>query len=416
MTKADLPEKLAASRQIAAIATAFFLPFSTSGQAIAISVFAVLALLTLDRRRFAATMRHPAAWLPVALFVLLAIGTLWSLQPLGGAVKWLGPYAKLLLIPLVMATAVSSREALQIAYGFLAACILVLALSWAAFLWPTGPWAWFKSPGVPFKDNAVQSSCFALCAFGLAIGAMHAWATERRRAIAMIALALLFFADIFLIYPSKTGVIASLALLGLFALHAGGWRRALIIAAAAIAVMGIALVASPQAQRRIAEISSNIEADSGKQPISGEAISTGARIDFWTKAVEFVKQAPLTGHGTGSIQPLYQSLEATRPSPYGSATADPHNQTLHILLQVGLVGAVLLWAMWLTHARLFLARDVASIFGQAIVLQNVIGGLFNSHISSVTQGMLYCLAVGLFGALVLHRNDDGSTGRTAYAR
>lgn len=403
MTKADLPEKLAASRQIAAIATAFFLPFSTSGQAIAVSVFAVLALLTLDRDKFIATLRKPAAWLPVALFALLAVGTLWSLLPLGGAIKWLGPYAKLLLIPLVMATAISSRDALHIAYGFLAACVMVLALSWIAFLWPSGPWDWFKSPGVPFKDNAVQSGCFALCAFGLAIGAMHTWADDRRKAIAMIVLALFFFADIFLIYPSKTGVIAALALLGLFAIHAGGLRRALIVGAAAIAVMGIAFVASPQAQKRLTEITNNITTDGVSRMQNEEAFSTAARLDFWRKGVGFAKEAPLFGHGTGSIRPLYERLEASQPSPLGEPPADPHNQTLHIMLQVGLVGALMLWAMWFVHAKLFMGRDVACIFGQAMVLQNVIGGLFNSHISSVTQGMLYCLAVGLLASLVIQR-------------
>jgi O-antigen ligase len=33
-------------------------------------------------------------------------------------------------------------------------------------------------------------------------------------------------------------------------------------------------------------------------------------------------------------------------------------------------------------------------------LQNVVGSLFNSHLSTVTQGMLYCLAVGLLGAVI----------------
>jgi O-antigen ligase len=119
-----------------------------------------------------------------------------------------------------------------------------------------------------------------------------------------------------------------------------------------------------------------------------------------------VKAAPLLGHGTGSIKPLYQSLEATRPSPYGEATPDPHNQTLHVVLQVGLIGGLILWAMWIAQAQLFLARDMASVFGQAIVLQNVIGGLFNSHISAVTQGMLYCLAVGLLGAVLTYRSKQ----------
>jgi O-antigen ligase len=409
MTNNDLPRKLADARQIAAIATGFSLPFSTSGQAIAVSIFAVLALLTLDRDRFIATLRRPAAYLPVALFALILVGVLWSMQPLSGAIRWVGAYAKLLLIPLVMATAFTPKQALQIAYGFLAACICLLALSWAAFLWPTGPWGWFKAPGVPFKDNAVQSGCFALCAFALAIGAMRIWVQDTRRAIAMIVLALLFFADIFLIYVSKTGAIMAAALLGLFVIHAGGWRRSAMVAVAAMIVIGIALLTSPQAQRRIAEINSDINANSG-QTAGGETISTASRLDFWSKAVGFVKASPIAGHGTGSIKPLYQSMEATKPSPYGQATPDPHNQTLHTMLQVGLIGGLLLWAMWIAHARLFLARDYASILGQAVVLQNVIGSLFNSHISAVTQGMLYCLAVGLLGALVRNA-PSGMTGR-----
>jgi O-antigen ligase len=303
------------------------------------------------------------------------------------------------LIPLVLATAFTPKQALQIGYGFLAACTVLLVLSWASFLWPSGPWGWFKLPGVPFKDNAVQSGCFALCAFGLAIGAIRVWTQDTRRAVAMFALAALFFADIFLIYVSKTGAIMAAALLGLFVINAGGWRRAAIVALAAIVVIGAALLASPQAQRKLSEISTDINASNG--PSAGsETVSTASRLDFWTKAVGFVKAAPLLGHGTGSIKPLYQSMEATRPSPYGEATPDPHNQTLHTVLQVGVIGGLLLWAMWIAHAQLFLARDYASIIGQAIVLQNIIGGLFNSHISAVTQGMLYCLAVGLLGALV----------------
>ena len=76
MTKDEWSGKLADARQVAAIATGIALPLSTSAQAIAVSIFAVLALLTLDRARLNATLRMPAAWLPVALFALIAIGTL----------------------------------------------------------------------------------------------------------------------------------------------------------------------------------------------------------------------------------------------------------------------------------------------------------------------------------------------------
>jgi O-antigen ligase len=398
----DLPFNLENARQVSAITTAFTLPLTTTGQNIAVAVFAVLALITLDRPRLVATLRSAAGYLPVALFALILVGVLWSVQPYGVAIRWVTPYAKLLLIPLVIATAFTPRQALQIACGFLAACMVLLAFSWASLLWPSGPWHWFKAPGVPVKDNAVQSGCFALCAFGLAIGTVRTWSQGDRRAIAMGILALLFLADVFFIYLSKTGMIMATALLVLLIIHTWNWRLALSIAMPSVLIIAVGLWLSGPAQQRLAEMSTDMHA----HDTSGETISTGARMDFWNKGLDFVKQAPLLGHGTGSIKPLYQAMEATQPSPYGEATPDPHNQFLHVTLQVGLVGGILLLAMWAAHFRMFLHRDVVSIMGQAVVLQNFIGSLFNSHLTTVTQGMLYCLAVGVLGAAV----RDGLAG------
>jgi O-antigen ligase len=399
VTWQDLPLNLGNARQVSAIATAFTLPLSTTGQNITVAIFMVLALITLDVARFRATLRSAAGYLPVALFALILIGVLWSMQPYGLAIRSVSPYAKLLLIPLVIATSFTPRQTLQIGCGFLAGCVVVLVISWVSLLWPSGPWYWFKSPGVPVKDNAVQSGCFALCAFGLAIGTVRTWLQGDRRAIAMRFLAILFFANIFLIYLSKTGMIMAGSLLALLILHTWNWRLALAIAAPAALIVAIALWLSGPAQLRLAEMSIDMHASDR----TGETLSTAARLDFWSKALVFVKEAPLLGHGTGSIKPLYQSMEATRPSPLGEARPDPHNQFLHVTPQVGLLGGVILLAMWAAHFRMFLHRDVVSIMGQAVVLQNVVGSLFNSHLATVTQGMLYCLAVGVLGAAVQDR-------------
>jgi O-antigen ligase len=399
MTMDHLSRNFGVLRQAAAVLTAFMLPISTSGQAIAVSIFAVLALLTLDRARLIATLRTMPALIPLALFLLMLASMLWSTQPFGPAIKGAEPYAKLLLIPLVMATAFTPRQALQIGYAFLAACLITLALSWASLLWPSGPWHWFKSPGVPVKDNAVQSGCFALCAFGLAIGAVRLWSEgDGRRALAMTALALLFFVDVFLIFVSKTGLLMAVALLALVLVHVGGWRRALLLAVPAVFVIAIALWSSAPAQVRLGQFLSDLRGG----PPSSETESTMGRLDFWNKALEFIKEAPVLGHGVGSIKPLYQSLEATRPSLQGEAAHDPHNQFFSVALQAGLLGGFLLLAMWAAHFMLFIGRDFACAVGQAVVLQNFVGSLFNSHLSTVTQGMLYCLAVGLLGAVILN--------------
>jgi len=160
--------------------------------------------------------------------------------------------------------------------------------------------------------------------------------------------------------------------------------------------MGIALSLSTRAQMRLHQITADIRADNTSQ----ESISTASRRDFYDKAIGFVKDAPLFGHGTGSTKSLFQSLESARPSPYGEAVPDPHNQFLAIAIQVGLIGGVLLLAMWATHLMTFFGRGVVNVLGQAVVLQNVVGSLFNSHLSTVTEGSLYCLAVGLLAGLV----------------
>jgi O-antigen ligase len=400
MTPGSLSERLLIGRQMAAVATAAMLPLSTSGQAIALSAFVVLALLTVPREQWLATLATPAAAIPVGLYALIVIGMLWSPTPFapGGGV---GHYAKLLLIPVAMACAFTPRQGLQIGYGFLAGCLVVLVFSFLSFfMFPPPPFR-HAMDGVPVKDNAVQSGCFALCAFALALGGVSAWvADNRRRAVAMMILALVFLADVFMIYISKTGVLMTAALVGLFVVQAGGWRRSLLIATPIVLIAAVALWTSPPAQRRLAEITTDIHAvDSGKGD-SEASLSTASRLDFWSKAVGFIEQAPLFGHGTGSTKSLYQSLEATRPSPYGEAVPDPHNQFFAIAIQVGLVGGAILLAMWVVHFSMFIGGSFACAIGQAVVIQNFIGSLFNSHLSTVTQGMLYCLAVGLLGGIV----------------
>lgn len=392
-TRKEISRRLRIARQAMAVATAFSLPLSTSAQAIAASIFVVLAIATLDLSRFTATIRSPAAWLPAALFALILIGVTWSSEPLPIALKWVGPYAKLLLIPIVMMTAFSRKEGLQIACGFLAACTILLLLSWASVVWPSGPWGWFKEASVPVKDNAVQSGEFALCAFGLAYAGLRHWSENRTRAMLALLLAALFFVNGVFVNISKTGILMAGALLTLLLLETQGWRRGVLIAIPAMLAIVVALSFSPSAQVRLKQF---LE---GTEPVhdNRENFSTVARLYFWKQSQAFIASAPVLGHGTGSIASLYRGLDQSKT--FGNIP-DPHNQFLHTALQVGLVGGALLIAMWAAHLALFWGSGPLRAMGLAIVVQNILGCLFNSHLSTVTQGMLYCLGVGLIGALI----------------
>src|SRR5215471_17928400 len=118
------------SRQVAAVATAFMLPISTSGMAIAMAALVALILLLAKANDWRAVLRDPVAVAPLALFALLLVSASWSPQPLGPG--GISHYAKLLLIPLLMAGRFTREQAATIAYGFLAGCLILLALSFTA--------------------------------------------------------------------------------------------------------------------------------------------------------------------------------------------------------------------------------------------------------------------------------------------
>jgi hypothetical protein len=131
--------------------------------------------------------------------------------------------------------------------------------------------------------------------------------------------------------------------------------------------------------------------------------SAGTRIQFWTKSAEFVADAPVIGHGTGMTELLFRRGAAGEPETPGLITHNPHNQILAVAVQLGLVGTIVLIAMWVAHLALFREATWVSWLGLMIVVQNIISSLFNSHLTDFTQGWIYVLGVGAMGAMVLPR-------------
>ncbi|HTQ32578.1 MAG TPA: hypothetical protein VMI30_00305, partial [Stellaceae bacterium] len=85
-------------------------------------------------------------------------------------------------------------------------------------------------------------------------------------------------------------------------------------------------------------------------------------------------------------------------------TTNPHNQTLAIGIQLGLLGIAVLFAMWIAHLLLFRGEGMAAWLGLVIVVQNIVGSLFNSHLFDFTQGWGYVIGVGIAGGVVAARS------------
>src|SRR5262249_37841611 len=70
-------------------------------------------------------------------------------------------------------------------------------------------------------------------------------------------------------------------------------------------------------------------------------------------------------------------------------------------IELGVVGAVALVAMWLAHLALFRDGTLIAWFGLLVVTYNVVSSLFNSHLFDFGEGWLYVFGVGLTGGMML---------------
>jgi O-antigen ligase len=172
-------------------------------------------------------------------------------------------------------------------------------------------------------------------------------------------------------------------------------RMQLAVFFAAIAgCAAVAWLSSPYLQHRLVEIRQDLASDRNADT------STGARLYFWRKSVDFINEAPVLGHGTGSMRDTFRR---NSPHPAQEAASNPHNQIFAVGIQLGVIGILALAAMWGVPWWLLTGAGFAEWVGLVIVAQNVVGSLFNSHLFDFTQGWLYVIGVGVAGGMVLRR-------------
>jgi O-antigen ligase len=387
-----------------AVGVAVSLPWSTSVTAILVALWVLAVLPTLDVNAVRRELTNSAAYLPVLLWVLAAIGMLWADVSWHDRIGGLGKFHRLLAIPLLLIHFRRSERGIWVIYGFFAASVVLLLVSWALVLTPGLAWRG-KDFGVPAKDYIFQSMNFLVCVFALLgfaceAGRAHQW----RRGTAAVALALVFVADMFFVVTSRTALLVVPVLLVWL-----GWqefrRRGLFGTLLLFLVLGSAgWSVSPYLHDRLARSVTEYEAYRDKD----EPNSTGLHLEFLRKSLSFVETAPIVGHGTGTIPEQFRRSETDHDSASSFHSQNPHNQIFAVAIQLGLLGAAVLIAMWIAHLLLFTGGSgLIAWFGTILVVQNIVSSLFNSHLFDFTSGWLYVFGVGVLGGMVLRQKDLG---------
>lgn len=392
-----------------AIAVAVALPWSTSATGI-LAVLWVLALIpTLNWGDVRRDLITPAGGLPVLLFVFGVLGMAWAGVPFVERLKGLDSFCKLLAIPLLLVQFRRSERGLWVFGGYLASCIVLLLVSTLVHVVPAFSFIPMQWDGVLLKNAATQSGEFVTCIFGLLFLAVEF--LDRRRWLWLfgsLAIALGLLANIFFVATGRTALAIIPVLLVVLVVKKISAKGILILFTGAVLVGVTGWFSSPYLRDRAGAVWTEVQ----NYKASDERNSSGERLEFWKKSIAFVREAPLIGHGTGSMPSLFEKAAAGQTGAAGSATTNPHNQTFAVAIQLGLLGAAVLWAMWTAHLLLFRGNGLAEWIGLVVVVQNIVGSLFNSHLFDFNQGWVYVFGVGVAGGMALKRRS-GLGGREA---
>ncbi len=395
LTTADALDQ---ATRVLAVLTGFSIPLSTSFSEITTGLFMACWLLSGNLpAKWSLIRRHRIALLSLALFGLLAAGTMWSSAGWSAAARCLLKYRELVYLPMFVVVFRDARLRTLATYAYMVAAVMLMGASYVE--WLTG--ADYGNASAPnefvvAKDRIIHG---LLMAFLVYLAAVELAATPpdlrlgrrfpgtwRWVYAAVIALAV---CNIVFLVKGRTGYLLLGVLTTLFFWERLG-RRGMAIAGVLLALFAVGSFTCLKVVReRIDQTISQFQNQFGAE----RKHSPDPRLEFYANTLSLIGRHPFLGTGTGSFRGEYANLVAHSDD---RATSDPHNEYLLLASQVGLAGPalfiVLLGAQWLAAARLA-TRDQA--VGRGIVLTIAVGSLFNSLILSVTGGLIYAYFSGM---------------------
>lgn len=377
----------AATRSLA-VAIGFSIPISTSLSEILTTLFILCWLLagnfSEQLRRIA---RNPVAIASTAMFFWLALGTTWSTASWSEAGRCLLKYREFLYLPMLATVFAGDRQLRRLGLiSFYAGAVTLLALSY-------GEWLLKVDIGMPStycdfvvtKDRIIHGllmSFLVYCSAQEIIRDRSRWWIYA----GMIALAA---PNVLLLIQGRTGYLL-LGLLTILVLAQQFGRRGFAVACVLVACTGCGAYAlSGAVQQRVHRTLDQINHQFGG-PREGP---WDPRLDYYTTTLKLLRRHPLVGTGTGSFSSQYRELAEASKVDH---TTDPHNEYLHLAVQLGIPGAIafagLLALQWRSSRRL---SDWDGRLARGAVLTIAVGSMFNSLILSITGGLVF----GYFGGM-----------------
>ncbi|MBN9409817.1 MAG: O-antigen ligase family protein [Burkholderiales bacterium] len=336
--RTPLPRLDLAARWLAVI-WVFVIPLSTAAN----SLTRALLLLAWVMAggfvvRWHSVRSQPLAWVSVAFFAWIVVGATYTSADGTAVLDHLSKYSKLLFLPLMLSLLQERPWRTRALNAFVCAMTITLLASMLHVAWafPGAKATQDNAAGNHYIfTNYIQQNVM-MSLFALVCLVRARWPASPGRRWMWLALAALAILNIAVFVGGRTGYLTLGACLLVFAMTSTPmrWRLPALAAVAGLAVLLYAI--SPQAQRRVDQVASEVQS----RAEDGTTTSSGLRMGFWTGSLRLIAIHPALGTGTASYQQEF--CRAMSPQWCGlAANGHPHNQPLHSWVENGFPGFLL---------------------------------------------------------------------------
>lgn len=436
-----LTAKLEFAGKICAVTTAFVLPLSTSLTSVFFIVAIGLYFLAGNwREKIDFILHNRVALFLLAFFALFIIGVTYTMAPIKDALDMLRKYDKILFAALLLPLFREEAWRRYAINAFLCAIGVALFFSYLKYFGAFNYGANY-GPVEVFKGHISFSFLMSFAAYLIALWLVDGYgdgdeeylnkekkngkllngerATEQlnnksgacplqcffcncwgrcgKRLWLLVPL-FLIICNIFFMATGRSGYFVFAGLLVLLFVQKIGWRGFLIALLSIAILLGGVFTFSNMFKGRMNEVVAEVRA---YQQQSNAITSTGLRIDFVKNSIALIKARPVFGYGTGSFQREYANI---KPTPV-IQTHNPHNEYLHIGVQLGAIGILMLLLLFgaqLRYSYLLPDKKMRNI-AQATIIAVIIGSFANSWLLDTTPGHCYAYFIALTFACLPHR-------------
>lgn len=363
------------------------------------SLFMIVWLISGNyANKFARIKQNPAVVSATALLALYAVGISYSSTSSHAAIAFGAKYHKLLFIPMI-ASVLHDDKLRRLALNmFLGASLIILVLSYLKWLGVPMPEYHQGTQGNVIFKGRIAHNIFM--SFAMYLMLQYYFKSNGYKKIAWLILCLLVAFNILYLVDGRTGQITMLVLAFWFNWETWRLKSLKYLAASIILGLGIHAIYPNFPSSRL--VQTDIEM------AKGTSSSAGQRVEMYKNTLSLIRQHPLFGGGTGSLEHDYRLLAETKHSTMVKVT-NPHNQYLLTTQELGVVGLICLLWMWFTHwhTSYRLCRNDYGYALRGLVITITVGSLFNSLILDASEGQFYCVLAGiLLSAYITQKSTE----------